>query len=208
MNPKRLYDMLFRSRPPITDVGALADFIDAQSAFVAQKGIYEYSRARAGHYAKVLFAEPEFIETVDRSRWRAFPLGLAMVGELVEGVLRPHAGARQLQQLGALRALTLSVFDRHPVPVTLSEDAWRDARRELALRLDHVGLHAPKYAKDIPEPYAQTYFNLMPIHKKLRMNEAPTIHNYLKATLCNIHAELTQRIDAQAVAAQLQARRG
>ena len=54
-----------------------------------QKGIYEYSRARAGHYAKVLFGEPEFIEAVDRARWRAYPLGLAMVAELVEGVLRP-----------------------------------------------------------------------------------------------------------------------
>jgi len=207
MNPKRLYDMLFRPWPPITDVAALADFIDAQSAFVAQKGIYEYSRARAGHYAKVLFKEPEFIETVDGSRWRAYPLGLSMVGELVEGVLRPHAGAGHLQQLAALRTLTLSVFDRHPVPVVLDEATWRDARRELARRLDHIGLHPPKYAKDIPEPYAQNYFNLMPIHKQLRRNEAPTIKNYLKATLCNIHEELTQRIDAQAVAEQLQGHR-
>ena len=30
-----------------------------QSAFWLQKGIYEYSRARAGHYAKVLFREQE-----------------------------------------------------------------------------------------------------------------------------------------------------
>ena len=48
---------LFRPRPPIRDREALADFIDSQSAFIVQKGIYEYSRARAGHYAKVLFAE-------------------------------------------------------------------------------------------------------------------------------------------------------
>ena len=53
-----------------------------------QKGIYEYSRARAGHYAKVLFREPEFQAAVEESRWRAYPLGLAMVAELVEGVLR------------------------------------------------------------------------------------------------------------------------
>ena len=53
----KLFDKLFRPRPPIWDLEALADFIDAQSAFIVQKGIYEYSRARAGHYAKVLFAE-------------------------------------------------------------------------------------------------------------------------------------------------------
>ena len=71
---------------------ALADFIDRNAAFVVQKGIYEYSRARAGHYAKVLFREPEFQAAADESRWRAYPLGLAMVAELVEGVLRPAAG--------------------------------------------------------------------------------------------------------------------
>ena len=94
MNLKRIYELVIRPWPPIADVGELADFIDEQSAFVAQKGIYEYSRARAGHYAKVLFREPEFIEAVDRARWRAYPLGLAMVAELVEGVLRPARARR------------------------------------------------------------------------------------------------------------------
>ena len=74
----KLWERLFRRRPPIGDLDALADFIDAQSAFITQKGIYEYSRARAGHYAKVLFAEEEFALSVERARWQAFPLGLSM----------------------------------------------------------------------------------------------------------------------------------
>ena len=83
-----LFD-IFRSRPPIRDSHELAQFIDENAAFLVQKGIYEYARARAGHYAKVLFKELMFAEAVERSRWTAYPLGLAMVGELVEGVLRP-----------------------------------------------------------------------------------------------------------------------
>lgn len=208
MNLKRIYDLVIRPWPPITDAGQLADFIDSQAAFVCQKGIYEYARARAGHYAKVLFAEPEFIEAVDRSRWGAYPLGLAMVGELVEGVLRPQAGDDHLRQLNALRTLVLSVFDRYPVPKTLSQDAWHDARRELARRLDHIGLHAVKLAKDIPDPYAESYVNLMPIHKKLKMSDAPTIRNYLRVTMCNVHDELTKRMDAEAIARQLRAPAG
>ena len=205
MNLKRIYDLVIRPWPPITGLGELADFIDEQSAFVSQKGIYEYSRARAGHYAKVLFKEPEFIAAVDRARWRAYPLGLAMVAELVEGVLRPQAGDDRLHQLGALRALALSVFDRYPVPSTLSEGDWRAERHELARRLEHIGLHALKFAKDIPAPFAKAYFDIMPIHKKLKMNEAPTIHNYLRVTMCNIHDEFTKRVDAVAVSAQLRA---
>ena len=39
----------------------------------------------------------------------------------------------------------------------------------------------------------------MPIHGTLRGRDAPTIHNYLRVTMCNIHDELTRRIDAAAV---------
>lgn len=82
-----------RRRPLIRDAQQLADFIDRNAAFLVQKGIYEYSRARAGHYSKVLFREPEFRQAVEHARWTAYPLGLAMVGEVAEGVLRPHIGA-------------------------------------------------------------------------------------------------------------------
>jgi hypothetical protein len=193
---------LFRRRQPIRDAQALAEFIDRQSAFLVQKGIYEYSRARAGHYAKVLFAEAGFQNAVEQSRWRAYPLGLAMVGELVEGVLRPYAADRH-GQLDALSVVALSVFDRYPVPAPLGEQAWGEARAELVRRLQLIGLHAPKRAFDICEPWAETYFNLMPIHEKLRGRDFPTIRNYLKVTLCNIHDEFTQRLDPTALAAAL-----
>jgi hypothetical protein len=140
---------------------------------------------------------------VERSRWRAYPLGLAMVAELVEGVLRPYAADRNIQ-LNALSALVLAVFDRYPVPSALGEQVWRQARAELARRLQLIGLHAPKRAFDICEPWTDTYFNLMPIHEKLRGPDYPTIRNYLRVTLCNIHDEFTKRIDADALAARLE----
>lgn len=193
----------FRRRPPIRDPEALADFIDQHAAFLVQKGIYEYSRARAGHYAKVLFREAAFQDVVERSRWRAYPLGLAMVGELVEGVLQPHGGADRNLSLSALHVLVLSVFDRYPVPASLGAQSWSDARADLERRLQLVGLHPPKRAFDISEPFAKDYFDLMPIHEKLRQSEFPTIGNYLKVTLCNIHDELAKRMDAPALAKML-----
>lgn len=196
-------DLLFWRKPPIADLGALADFIDEQSAFVTQKGIYEYSRARAGHYAKVLFSEQEFLEAVDRSRWGAYPLGLAMVGELVEGVLRPHAEADRGRQLGRLQGVVLSVFDRYPIPKSLGPQAWGDARADLARRLQLVGLHPVKRAMDIPEPYAKTYWDLMPIHKDLRTKDFLTTQAYLRLTLCNIHDQFSRRMDAPALVSSL-----
>jgi len=200
---KAISDSIFRRPPPVDDAKALADFIDQQSAFVTQKGIYEYARARAGHYAKVLFKEQPFVDAVDRSRWDAYPIGLAMVGELVEGVLRPFAGDDRSRQLDALRTLVVSVFDRYPVPAALGESQWSDARNELARRMQLIGLHPPKRAFEIADPFVKAYFDLMPINERLRRSEFPTIHGYLKVTLCNVHEELTKRMDGPAVVASL-----
>jgi hypothetical protein len=201
-----LFD-IFRRPAPIGDLPALADFIDRNAAFLVQKGMYEYSRARAGHYAKVLFAETGFQQAIERSRWRAYPLGLAMVTELVEGVLRPHVGDRRQAALEELIALVLSTFDRYPVPSVLDEAEWREARIELERRLGIIGIHAVKHAKDIPAAFADGYFALMPIDKRLRGSEFPTIHNYLRVTLINMHEEFSTRVNAAAVAAMLSAAR-
>jgi hypothetical protein len=203
-----LLDILgFRSRPPIRTDDELALFVDENAAFLVQKGIYEYSRARAGHYAKVLFKEAPFREAVELSRWTAFPLGLAMVGEVTEGVLRPLAGddAERVRQRETLNALVLSIFDRYPIPEALGDHDWRQKRAELAQRLKLIGLHPPKRAFEIAEPFAKAYFDLMPIHRQLRASEFPTLHGYLKVTLCNIHDELTKRLDAAAVVDALRA---
>ena len=127
-----------------------------------------------------------------------------MVAEIVEGILRPYGADRRLQ-LDALIALVLSVFDRYPVPAPLGAAAWSAARAELARRLTLIGLHPPKRAMDVPEPWAETYFNLMPIHEKLRRPDQPAIHNYLRVTMINIHDEFSKRMDAPALASALSA---
>lgn len=194
----------FRRKPLIHDTKALADFIDEQSAFIVQKGIYDYTQARAGHYTKVLVKEPEFIETFERSRWQAYPLGLAMVSEMVEGVLHPHTDDRRAL-LDALLVLILSIFDRYPVPPPLGHGKWQEARTELARRLGQIGTHPPKPVMDIPVPYAQRYFDLMPFHKDLLTRDMPTARSYLQINLTNIRGELIKRMDAPAVMHELRA---
>ncbi|MCC6888169.1 MAG: hypothetical protein IT536_06505 [Hyphomicrobiales bacterium] len=190
-----LFDM-FRRAPTIRDAPTLADFIDRNAAFLVQKGMYEYSRARAGHYAKVLMREPEFLDAIEQARWQAYPLGLAMVGEMVEKVLHPLIVADRRRGIEALADLVLGVFDRYPVPEPFDAASWAQARRDLAHRLDLVGLHAPKLVKDIPVPFTKLYFDLMPIHEKLRAPDLLAISNYLRVSLINIHDELVARLDA------------
>jgi hypothetical protein len=195
-----LFDM-FKRQPPIRDAVELADFIDGNAAFVTQKGLYEYSRVRAGHYAKVLFKEQTFQNAIEHARWRAFPIGLAMAAEVVDSVLHADGGDRA-SNLQRLNGLVLSIFDRYPVPPSVGAEAWRIARADLDRQLKLIGVHPPKRAMDIQEPYAQAYFDTMPIHEQLRGRDFPTTRNYLKVTLCTVHDELSKRIDRAAFGAQ------
>lgn len=198
-----LLDRLFRRAAPIQHPDEIADFIAANAAFVAQKGIYEYARARAGHYAKVLFGEEGFKQAVEESRWRAYPLGLAMVCEVAANVLEETVGLDRHAAVREASKLTLAAFDKWDVPAVLGEATWQGARAELVGRLDRMGLHPMKRVMDIPETIAQDYFALMPIHKSLRGQDFPTLRNYLRVTLCNVHDELTKRIDAGSIRAAL-----
>jgi hypothetical protein len=198
-----LLSKLFRRPCPVSDPNELTEFIDAHAAFVTQKGIYEYSRARAGHYSKVLFSETAFQKAVEESRWRAYPLGLAMVAEIATVVLLETTDLTREVVVREVSKLTLAAFDRYDVPAVLNPAIWSETRAQLVERLHGIALHPPKRAMDIPEPFAKDYFALMPIHENLRGEDFPTLRNYLKVTLCNVHHELTKRSDAKELAARL-----
>ena len=197
----------FRRLPPIREIEHLADFIDQQSAYIVQRYIYDYTHARSGPYSKSLLVRPDFVQAVERSRWSAYPLGLAMIGEMVDGVLRVHAGEERRAILDPLSALVLGVFDRYDVPAQIGSEAWQAARIELAHKLDQIGTHPPKRVIDIPEPYAERYFNLMPFDKDLLSNDVPTTRSYLRLNLTHIRDEMVKRMDAAAMADNLRATR-
>ncbi len=193
----------FRKRRPDPGPGRACGLHRRQCRVPDAEGTLRiFARARRA-LPKVLFREPEFQAAIETARWRAFPLGLAMVAEMVEGVLRAHVGEQRRAAHEALSDIVLDVFDRYPVPAALGADEWREHRAELARRLQLAGLHAPKRAMDIPEQWAQTYFDLMPIHEKLRSRDFPTTRNYLRVAMCNIHDEFSERLDVPAVTSSL-----
>jgi hypothetical protein len=118
-------------------------------------------------------------------------------------VLRPHAGEEPRAIVDPLSTLVLGIFDRYDVPKQIGSDVWQELRIELSHKLDQIGLHPPKLVINIPEPYAERYFNLMPFDKELLTNDLPTTRSYLRLTLINIRDELARRMDAPGVAVAL-----
>ncbi len=194
---------LFRRKPAIRDLNELADFVDDNAAFLVQKGIYDYSRARSGHYAKIMLSDEGFQRALDRARWRAYPLGLAMIGEMVEGALAAAAGEERRAVLDPLIGLVLSVHDRYPQPKALTEEEWTQGRADLKLHLERISTHPPKRVIDIPIPFAERYFEMMPFDKAFLTPDAPTARGFHQLTLVRMVSELTDRMDATDMARKL-----
>lgn len=200
------FDM-FRRGEPIASRDELMDFLDRQAAFLTQKGIFEYSRARAGSFGNVLFDDKSFLVELEQSRWQAFPVMIAMVGEAVEGLLRPVAGEARSGMLRALTDAALTTFDRYPLPQGISAQEWAGLRNQVEEDFKLLSFHPVKRAMDIPARFIERYVAAMPIHEKLLAKDIPTIHNYLKSNLCHVHEVFVKRADAAALIEALTGRR-
>ena len=124
---------------------------------------------------------------------------------MVEGALASQLGLPRRETLDRLISVVLSVFDRYPVPPQLSAEEWRTAREELALHLERLSTHPPKRVIDIPVPFVDRVFSLMPIHKELLSEDAPTSRGFLQLNLVQMQEELIRRMDVAAMAGKLRA---
>jgi hypothetical protein len=192
---------LFRRPPPIRGFTELEDFLDSRAAFLVQKCVFEYSRARAGILWQKLFKEAAFKRAVEVARWRNYPLGLENVTVMAEHCLRPHVAEEdRLALRQGLIAAAANVTDRYPVPDGFEPRFWADARERLAARIDRAGLAPPKPIKDIPKETMREFIAAMPIHASLRGHDYVLLQNNVRFNLCRMYEDLTAQADLPALA--------
>jgi hypothetical protein len=183
----------FGRKPVIDDRDKLIEFLDTRSAFLIQKNIFDYARARSGPYFSSMIKEPAFKHAVEVARWSNYPVGLAALAEIVRGVLFEEAYRRPLND--AVSSAALAAFDKYPVPEALGEETWKRARETLIERLKQIDAHPPKFAKDVILPYAQQLYDAQPIHEELRKRDFEMITAQLRINLITMHDEFEKRVD-------------
>jgi hypothetical protein len=191
----------FRGKPPIDSREKLIEFLDTRAAFLIQKNIFDYARARSGPYFKVVVKEPEFQHAVEVSRWTGYPTGLAAVAEIARGVLFKSAERQSLND--AVSSAALAAFDKYPVPEVLGEETWKKARETLIERLAIIDTHPPKSAKDVILPYAKVLYDSQPIHEELRKSDFEMIQAQLRINMITMHDEFESRAQPAALLSDL-----
>ena len=189
-----------RGPAPITDRAGLVDFIESRAAFVVQKSIMDYSRARSGPFFTSLLKEEPFRQAVAWSRWTLYPTGLAMVGEMVDAFAR-SGGAAPVASAEGVARLAAAAMDVHAADQEIGTEAWAAARAELIDTLERLSGRPPKPVKDMPLAYWEHVFANMPIHENRREGDSEVVRNHLRSNLCAMYAELEKRITPGRLAA-------
>lgn len=190
----------------IGDCAAAGGFIDEQSFKLAEASVHGYCRRLAGDGADALFGTAPFAATLNKTCWEAYPRILAMVGTLVEALLRPCDGGNPDLVRTGLVAMVLENFDRRPVPQSLGGDEWRAARADLERSLLNLNGQRLRTVETVVQEEASFYLTIMPLHPKLGPDDFPALCNQLRQSLQEIQDEFSRRIDLPAVASKLAAR--
>jgi hypothetical protein len=196
-------------RPKIASLESLAEFMAAQSAFVAQKCTIDYCQARSGLMWPQLEKEAEFRAALDRARWEAYPLVLSDVGVMIEGAVRPAiAEGLMLRWADWLADAYAGSLTRYGPPRHRSAEAtWDQDVDHFRHRLGQAQMAAPKPIHEVGGESGWALHRLMPIHPSLTRHDATMICNNVRLRLGRVYEDLDRDLDRAAVASQLSALR-
>jgi hypothetical protein len=179
----------------------LADFLAAQTAYVAQRSVIEYCRARAGLNWDKLYREPAFLESLEVCRWEAYALVLAEVAELALIRLRRDGAAAPEGYLAGLLAAARAALLRHPVPD--HRTSWTDAAEAVEHHLARALLAPPRPVHLLGLQSADAIFDLLPIHPHLRREDREMFQNTVRFAICGVFDATARRFDVAALEASL-----
>jgi hypothetical protein len=190
-----------RHRPSVTAAGELTEFLAAHSAYVAQRSVIEYCRARTGVNWDKLLAEPSFLERLEVCRWEAYGVVLAEVAELALIRLRRQGANDAGTYLPALVQAAHAALHRHPVPG--HRTSWSDAADAVEHHLARALLAPPRPVHLLGLHSADVIFELLPIHPDLRREDREMFRNSLRFAICGVFDAMTRQFDVAALEAAL-----
>lgn len=196
-----------RLRPaPVATADALGTFLQERASLIAQKCAIDYVRGKTGLASHTLFTEPTFLKALEICRWESFATVLGDLTIVAEGHLRAHVAPEQRARMReALRAMYAATLAALPLPAH-RPDGWGDAIGAFNARLESAAGGEPKRALDVADHSARRLFDTLPIHISMRELDEEPVFGSVRFRMVAVSQEMGRRLDAAALASQLQDR--
>lgn len=197
---QRLVDWL--RPPPVRDLAGLERLVGQFAAHITHKASVGYCRVKAGAHVRELFKEKPFREALDACRRDAYAWVLEDVVAVAQTYLRPAEGAAAEAVDAALCAMYRRLLESDPLrPADAAdEDARGDSLRQ---RLARNRLADPQPAAEAGRVSGPKVFAGLPIHPRLRREDAEPHANLIRFGMASFGEELERRLDAAGVVADI-----
>jgi hypothetical protein len=191
-----------RETDPIDSVAKLQNFVATRSAYIAQKTLYGYVKARMGIRYPAMFADAKVIASLNIAKLNVFAACLSdlTIHAVATALHGQPVGNDERQALAlacyeaGLRENTGDAPEQFFVP-----DAIDEFKRRLADTAWHAGARQPDNFTASP----RALFRWAPIADKLKNFDGEIVENSVKFAWRDIREQFQKRIDAAAIGAEL-----
>ena len=191
-----------RNELRIASYAELLDFLDTRSAFLAQKCVYEYCRARSGINWDKLMLEADFLAAYEVSRWEAYGAALGDLVVYLEGQLRPADTRLHARLVDRLIVAAAVVLGRHPVPAHKPE-GWGAEIAQLRERLNGTQLGQPLGAAEVSRTAGARIYATLPLHHDMTKHDRVLVTNAVRFNFSRIASDLEQQMEVEPLLREL-----
>ena len=189
-----------RDNDPIDDVAAMERFVATRAAFVAQKTLYGYLKARVGTRYPRVFDDELFVRSINIAKYHVFAaclsdLAIYAVATALKDQAVPDASRRELARRCAQRGFDDNSND---VPIEFSADETMSA---FAARLDITDWAVGARHRDNFCESPTALLRWAPIAEHFKEEDAEIVRNSIKFAWRDIREQFQRRLVESEIAA-------
>jgi hypothetical protein len=189
-----------RDTAPIDNVGALQDFVATRSAYVAQKTLFGYVKARMGTRYPRMFEDDTLMGSLNIAKVNVFAACLSdLTIYAVAVALYNQPLGNDARRALALRCYKTSLLENADEPPT--QFSAQDCVDEFGKRLDQTDWQKTARTPDNFNVSPRALFRWAPIAEKLKKYDGEIIRNSVKFAWPEIREDYQKRVDGNAICA-------
>lgn len=193
-----------RDSGPIDSVDSVCSFVSTRAAFIAQKSLYGYLKARMGTRYPSMFEDDAMIASIDIAKINIY---LACLSDL-----SVYAAIRSLQDVAAddkayhdmaLRCLKRGLADNAEQARNIEAFSVSDSLADFEKRLAFVDWYSDLPVRHLFTASPAALYKWAPIAPNLKREDKEIVENSIKFAWRDVRAQFEKRIDSSRVAADL-----
>lgn len=188
-----------RDTAPVDTVDTMCTFVSTRAAFVAQKKLYGYLKARMGTRFPSMFEDDVFVQSINLAKMHVFAACLSdMTVHAVALVTAGSGLAEEARAALAQRCFAAGVEDNREHAPEGAPEAWSDAFRE---RLKDLHWENMAAGGDSFTESPKALFRWAPIADELKQYDREIVENSIRFAWSEPVREFRQRAAAEAIVA-------